>query len=94
MLLLGSVEVVGRNPLRRRSPAPVLVLKANGNRQISPTMGESFLGPPHGYVNITGQLKGDRHLGRDNVSPREVEEYLLTGTSETSRHRSTRRVTR
>jgi MFS family permease len=51
--LLGSAEVVFSNAAQSVLPglvSPELLPKANGNQQISLTVGESFLGPPIGSL--------------------------------------------
>ncbi len=52
-LLLGCAEVVFSNAAQSVLPAlvpPELLPKANGNQQVSLTVGESFLGPPVGSL--------------------------------------------
>jgi len=52
-LLLGCAEVIFSNAAQSVLPAlvpPELLPKANGNQQISLTVGESFLGPPVGSL--------------------------------------------
>jgi predicted MFS family arabinose efflux permease len=52
-LLLGSAEVIFSNSAQSILPALVpsdLLPKANGNQQVSLTVGESFLGPPVGSL--------------------------------------------